>query len=309
MVWRDSLSLVCRIIILALLFMLIMTAASLALGLGDTGQSVEATAAGKALLGVSFLYSIVLSYPIIRSRWFGWPLILTIAIVLFGIMTLLSQIENIVYLQYLVDIVPAGMIPKLFLQGAIVAVLFSPIAVLVHGKMKQKNLYIQRANTRLVMSIGQWIWRLALLAIIYVLLYLGFGMLVFQPLAGDAFQQYYVGLEMPSWILLFQALRGLIWVALALPIIRMMKGAWWEAGLAVSLLYSVLMGGLLLLPNPFMPEVICRAHFIEILISNFVFGWIVVWVLSLGAKTQETLRVSNNGTGGRGYTGYFSRFS
>jgi len=126
-----------------------------------------------------------------------------------------------------------------------------------------------------------------------VLIYIGFGMFVFQPLAGDAFQQFYAGLEMPSWILPFQALRALIWVALALPIIRMMKGAWWETGLAVSLLYSVLMGGLLLMPNPFMPEVICRAHFVEILTSNFVFGWIVVWVLSLGAKAQETLRFSN----------------
>jgi MFS family permease len=294
MAWRSSLSYIFRIILLALIFMFIMSASSLVLGLADTGQSADTVAAGQLLLGVSFLYSIVLSYPIIRSSWFGWPLVLTIAVVLFGIMTFLSQIETVVFLKYLVDIVPAEVIPKLFLQGAIVAIIFAPLAVLVLGKIKRRDYFLPERNNRLVMPIGQWIWKLALLAVIYVLIYIGFGMFVFLPLAGDAFQQFYTGLEMPSWILPFQALRALIWVVLALPVIRMMKGSWWEAGLAVSLLYSVLMGGLLLMPDPFMPETISKAHCVEVLTSNFLFGWIVVWVLNLGAKTQKTLRHHNN---------------
>jgi phosphate transport system permease protein len=106
MAWRSSLSYIFRIILLALIFMFIMSASSLVLGLADTGQSADTVAAGQLLLGVSFLYSIVLSYPIIRSSWFGWPLVLTIAVVLFGIMTFLSQIETVVFLKYLVDIVP-----------------------------------------------------------------------------------------------------------------------------------------------------------------------------------------------------------
>ncbi len=194
-------------------------------------------------------------------------------------------------MKYLVDIVPAEMIPKLFLQGGIVAVLAAPLAVLVHGKMKQKNVYIQTTNRRLRMPVIQWIWKLALLAVIYILIYIGFGMFVFKPLAGDAFQQFYAGLVMPQWILPFQALRALIWVALALPVIRMMKGAWWEAGLAVSLLFSVLMGALLLLPNEFMPDAIRMAHFVEVAASNFVFGWIVVWVLNLYSSAAESLRL------------------
>jgi hypothetical protein len=120
MAWRSSLSYIFRIILLALIFMFIMSASSLVLGLADAGQSsADTVAAGQSLLGVSFLYSIVLSYPIIRSNWFGWPLILTIAVVLFGIMTFLSQIETVVFLKYLVDIVPVEVIPKLFLQVTI----------------------------------------------------------------------------------------------------------------------------------------------------------------------------------------------
>ncbi|MGD2250203.1 MAG: hypothetical protein PVF58_17515 [Candidatus Methanofastidiosia archaeon] len=60
-----------------------------------------------------------------------------------------------------------------------------------------------------------------------------------------------------------------------------MKGSWKEAGLVVALLFSVLMGALLLLPNPFMPPQMRFAHFVEVVSSNFVFGWIVVWVLHL----------------------------
>jgi hypothetical protein len=84
---------------------------------------------------------------------------------------------------------------------------------------------------------------------------------------------------MPVWILPFQAVRGLIWAALALPIIRMTKGAWWEAGLAVSLLFGLLMSALLITPNDLMPPAIRFGHFFELLSSNFVFGWIVVALL------------------------------
>jgi len=291
MAWRTSLGFIIRIALLAILFIIIMSVASLAVGLGDTRQQTDQAIELLSLFGVGCLFSIAVSYPIIRSRWSGWPLVLTMAVVLFGIMTFLSQIETVIFLKYLVDIVPAKVIPRLFLQGAIVAVLFSPLAVLVHGKMKQREFYLMDFNTRLNMPVVQWVWKMALLAVIYVLIYIGFGMFVFVPLAGDAFQQFYTGLEMPPWILPFQGLRALIWVALALPVIRMMKGSLWETGLAVSLLYAILMGGLLLLPNPYMPEEISRAHFVEVSLSNFLYGWIVVWVLSLGRR-PEPMRIT-----------------
>ncbi len=73
----------------------------------------------------------------------------------------------------------------------------------------------------------------------------------------------------------------MIWTALALPVIRMMKGKWWEAGLAVALLFSVLMSAQLLLPaGEFMPDGIRLSHFVELLSSGFLFGWIVVWLLN-----------------------------
>jgi len=44
---------------------------------------------------------------------------------------------------------------------------------------------------------GQWAWRLAAIAVVYVVIYILCGMFVFTPLAGDSFQQVYAGMEMP----------------------------------------------------------------------------------------------------------------
>jgi hypothetical protein len=58
----------------------------------------------------------------------------------------------------------------------------------------------------------------------------------------------------------------------------MMKGEWWETGLAVALLFAVV-NLQLLLPNPFMPQEVRMVHLLETTTSNFLFGWVVVLVL------------------------------
>jgi peptidoglycan/LPS O-acetylase OafA/YrhL len=45
----------------------------------------------------------------------------------------------------------------------------------------------------------------------------------------------------PGWTILVEVGRALVWTAIALPVIRMMKGQWWEAGVAVALLFGVLL--------------------------------------------------------------------
>jgi len=268
-----------KIVILTFLLFACNSIAAVVVGLSDSAQAADSTGAVVALLMVSVLETIVLSYAIIRSRWTGWRLVVTVFLVFFGVKTFLSQIETVVFLNYFVDIVPTEIIPKLFMMGAITAALFSPLAVLIHGRMKgaEKS---QEPNQRLVLPWKEWAWKLILIAIIYLVIYFLFGMFVFIPLAGEAFQEYYGDLQLPAWIFPFQIVRAMIWTALALPVIRMMKGKWWEAGLAVALLFSVLMSAQLLSPEEFMPDRIRMSHFVEVLSSNFIFGWIVVWLLN-----------------------------
>lgn len=114
------------------------------------------------------------------------------------------------------------------------------------------------------------------------MLFVLFGAFVFLPLAGrlaPADLEEYTDLEMPVWVLPFQALRGVLWAALALPVIRMMKGRRREIGLAVALLFSVLMGTNLLRPTE-LPAGLQVAHLVEVFGESFAFGWIVVALLS-----------------------------
>jgi hypothetical protein len=120
-------------------------------------------------------------------------------------------------------------------------------------------------------------------------LFVVFGVLVYLPLAGYLAPE---GLteqttaEVPPWVLPFQAVRALLWTAVTLPVIRMMKGCWWETGLAVALLFSVLMGGNLLRPTD-MPMGLQVAHFVEVFGENFLFGWIVVGLLGAARKPAD----------------------
>lgn len=285
-----------RIVVLTFLLFACHSIASVTVSLTDSAQTADPMGATVTLLIMCALQTTVLSYPIIRSRWTGWRLVITMFFVFYGMMTFLSQIETVVFLQYFEDIVPVEETPKLFMQGAITAALFSPLAVLIHGKMKGVE-ESQEPSRRPVMPWTEWIWKLMLIAVIYVFIYISFGMFVCMPLAGEAFQEYYADLQLPAWILPFQMVRGMIWAALALPVIRMMKGRWWEAGLAVALLFSVLMGSLLLVPTEFMPEAMRMAHLVEITSSNFLFGWIVVWLLNRHHGSLRELFQWSKGTG------------
>lgn len=273
-----------KLLILTLLYYGCTVVGSLAAGLGDVQQPADPGKTALAVLLVSFLSILVLSYPIVKSKWTGLRLVFVITLIIFGIRTFLTQIETLVFLRYLVDIVPAEMVPGLFLEGAVVAVLFAPLAVLVHGKFRQER---QVFSSRQNIGPERLLWKLLVLGLIYLIIYILFGLFVFLPLAGEAFAGYYAGLKMPFWIFPFQVLRGMVWGMLAIPVINMMKGEWWEKGAAVSLLFSVLMGALLLLPNEFMPETIRMAHFYEVLTSNFVFGWIAALILR--RRHTETL--------------------
>jgi len=136
----------------------------------------------------------------------------------------------------------------------------------------------------------EWAWKLAVIAVAYMILYSTFG--YFIAWKNPAVQAYYGGIDEGSflahmqvvfstapWLEPFQALRALLWVMLALPVIRMMKGYWHETGFAVGLIFAVLMNSQLLLPTPLMPEAVRMTHLVETASYNFIFGFLIVWLL------------------------------
>jgi hypothetical protein len=282
---KRKLVLAFRILLLAVLYIICFSLAfALALPKQQSVPEAEQATILPALLTLSFLNTTVLAYLVYRSRWTGWKLVLTLCFVIFGVTTVMPQIETAVFVT-----LPPGLLPGLFGAGFLFAATFSPLAVLVLGN---RNAYDTSENDayQLPRSLSQWIWKLSLIALVYVSLYFTFGYFVAwqSPAvrayyrgtdAGNFFVQMSRTLRDSPWLLLLQFFRGLLWAALAVPVIRMMKGKWWEAGLAVALLFGVVMNTQLLLPNPLMPKEVRMAHLLETAVSNFIFGWVLVWIL------------------------------
>jgi hypothetical protein len=247
--------------------------------------SEQAGRAAVALLTVCFLITIVMTHLILRSRWAGWRLIATVFLVFYGVMTFMPQIESAVFLTGL----PSGMLPRLFLMGAFIAVPFAALAVPILGKRKAEA-EDSAPNARLLMPAKEWAWKLTVLTIAYVVLYFVFG--YFVAWKNSAVREYYGGIDEGSffthmrtvltdtyWLIPFQLLRGILWVAIALPVIRTLKGQWQETALALGVLFAVT-NAQLLLPNPYMPEVVRMTHLMETASSNFLFGFLIGWLLT-----------------------------
>ena len=284
---KTGVFVVLRVIALTIILFVGFAVAGGIVGLpGNPQASEQAAVSFLPLLAVCFLETIVLTYLILRSRWTGWRLVAAVFFVFYGVATVMGQMESAVFLTRL----PAGMVPRLFLMGAVIAAPFSVLAVLILGKRKAGTVDTQ-AHSRLVMPANEWAWKLVVIAIAYVVLYFTFGYYI--AWRNPAVLEYYGGIDegsflahMPTvlrdtpWLIPFQIVRAMCWVALALPVIRMLKGERPETVLAIGFLFAVLMNAQLLLPNPYMPEPVRMAHLVETASSNFIFGVLIGWLLT-----------------------------
>ena len=119
-------------------------------GLGATSKlsPEEASQSATILLGVCLVNALVLAYPIVRSRWHGLVLMGVVFLVYFGTATFMSQIETVFFGSAFT--IPADQMRAIILSGAIGALLFSPLAVLILGKLKSPR-EPEEPNTRLAM--------------------------------------------------------------------------------------------------------------------------------------------------------------
>ena len=275
---------VLRVIALTIILFICFAVAAGVVGLA--GNSQTSVGGPLPLIVVCLLETAVLAYLILRSSWNGWRLAATVLFVFYGVTTFMPQIESAVFLTRL----PPGTLPRLFLMGALIAAPFSALAVLILGKRKAEIVDAER-NSRLVIPPSEWAWKLVVIAVAYLILYFTFG--YFVAWRNPAVREYYGGsdeggfagqigrvLRNTPWLIPFQIVRAMCWVALALPVIRMLKGQRTETALAIGLLFSVVMNAGLLLPNPYMPEPVRMAHLVETGSSNFLFGVFIGWLLT-----------------------------
>lgn len=218
---------------------------------------------------------------ILRARWRGWRLAAGVGFSLYGVMTFMSQIETAWFGPALG--IPASLLPALFLMTLPIVIVFVPLAVLILGKWRGPS---EGANPAVPLpdSIWGWVWRLVVIAVVYVVLYFGFGMVVawqnpaLRAMYGEGANQQVFSF---ATLIPFQFLRSALWVLFLLPIVRMDRGGLWQTAVLAGLWLALPMNMAHAVPNPFMPDPSVRlSHFVETVSSNFLFGMAITWLLA-----------------------------
>jgi hypothetical protein len=255
----------------------------------------EVSQAGRAFVLVSLIDALVLSFLILRSPWHGLKLIGTVILVHFGAETFMAQIETLYYNSAVQ--MESAEFAGIVAAGALRALIFAPLAAIIFAKIKKP---VHPAERVAVVPSG-WGKRFAALAVFYVVVYFLFGYLVAWQ--WEETRLYYSGttaikpffthfgdlfLTEDPIIIPFQLLRGALWTGLGTVIVRMMNAKRWEASLAVALTFAVLLAlPLGLFPNPYMPPMVARSHFLEISSSMLLFGGITGWIMSSDRRGEQ----------------------
>jgi hypothetical protein len=207
-------------------------------------------------------------------------------VAMYGISTVVNQIESVYFLSSKLS---HGMIRAIFVQGAIGTTLFVPLAILVLGKWRAAvPSMVSPAPTP--MRAASAVWRVILLVVVFVFLYMFFGYYVAWQ--NPELRKYYGGPDWPTfldaikgnwrdsrWIFPLASFRALLFVAFVYPLIRMLRVDRWESATAVALFLGCWTTALLL-PNPLMPASVARSHFWETLMFSLVFGALLGWLMS-----------------------------
>lgn len=265
-------------------------ASGLGTALLDVHFPESGATAGEALTGVfiaTFANVATTVYAVRRSRWTGWKLGLGVAWIYFGIHTFNAQIETLYFNSALA--IPLRGVLSFIVTGAAVTAVVAPLVVWLFGPRGDEPAparWMQRP-TPLELAL-----KIALIAlVVYPALYFLFGYYVLWQVPEA--RELYSGsrdlapfvahmrgvLADDPWIYPWQVARGLVWVALAVPVLRMSRAGWPETAVIVGLLFAVLMNAIHIVPNPYMSSVVRRAHFLETATSNFILGLVITWLL------------------------------
>lgn len=298
-----------KIALLTLIMVVVYFMAS-ALLLPEMAASTTPEDASAAMVGVLVMILanvLILTFVVSISRWRGLALILGLTFAYYGVHTFIGQIEALAFLTDLGEVLGSGSTPliempvdfigAMFLIGFPLALIGVPLTVLFFGRGKEQPGRIRLAPR---MNAAQWTWKLGAVILVYWLLYFGFGYYV--AWSSEALRTFYQGTQPGSFpaalwqnlvnvplVYPWQALRALLWVAFTLPVMMMVRAKGWKGALALALFVALPMNLGHLVPNPFMPDAVRLAHFVETTTSNFLFGLFLFWLLHRAHPSPSAL--------------------
>ncbi len=281
-----------RLIILTILYFPIWILGTLVIGdlIPDTYSEPGLMSDATGMLILGLINTVLIVALIVTSRWYGWRLMAFLALAYYGSFTFMTQIETWFFLTRIT--VSPELLPRLFLMGLSIPLIYIPIAILICNKWKNKdNDEVNFKKVSNLMPVNQLLWKLGVLAIVYLAIYWLAGYFIawqnpelraFYGSPGDItpFIAHTVTTftQSPGLVLL-QLVRGVLFGLIVLPLIMGSNIKPWLTGLLVAFLLAAPHLGHIM-PNPLMPLASVRlSHMIETATSTFIFGLIVVWLL------------------------------
>ncbi len=233
---------------------------------------------------MAMIDSMILCLVVEKSRKQGLRLMVVLFPALFGIKTILTVVEA----TYLPMLRP--MVAPLLINGIITSSLSIMIAVLVCNTRYTEQTEENQSKINWHKPWYQWLWQFLAVAIVWMMLFVGFGAFVFLNVAKIFDPQAlatYSNLDMPSWVLPFQGLRALLWVGLTLPLVTQLDGSKRNVASLTGCLFAGWIGSNLLLALD-LPAGLRLAHLLEVGGESFVFGLMMVLIFSKKRKPLST---------------------
>lgn len=273
-----------KVILLTVIMFISMAVSSLLVGVQNDSRTSGSSIA--LVLIYCILNTLILTLFIVKSRLRGLKLAAVCSIVFWGIQYFMTQIETL-YFNSAVKM-PIIEIVKVVASGAIYAVIFSLLAVLILGKFKKEAGSSNNHDGKIKMPFADFIRNIVVLSIAYVIIYFVFGYFVAWQFADlryyytksteivNIFQQISNQFRQDPVIFLFQLFRGFLWSALAIIIIRSLDSTNWMAYIITGLIFSILITTPLIFPNAYMPLPVRLGHSFELSTSMLVFGFLSI---------------------------------
>lgn len=297
---RKAIEVGFKTILLAIGLTIVFMIGSMVSGLGRSAPAAAGATSGGAATGqagnvllllfvASLLQAIVVTYLVLEAKWGGWKVTGALFLVILNLWVQ-ATIETVPYLR-------ARLSPNFWRQtlvmGVVTATLFAPFAVWILGGFRRAERV--ESSERARWSGARWIGTLAATTGAFVVLYYLCGYYIAWQ--NPALRQFYSGTtEIRSfwgqmaftwsgtpWMFPFQAGRGLLFVGLTLPAVRMLRGGAQRVAFGTALMYAAWDGSTgLIIPNPFMPPTVAHTHAVELVVWGLLFGAFVGWSMSRG---------------------------
>lgn len=204
--------------------------------------------------------------------------IVVLWLALFVIQYLSNLVEYYFFSTVSVSIILSGLAEGLvvtFIEAVFIGLLFVPVKMDSSIRVEMKKFFEQRSG-------ASWFWRILVASILYIPIYLAFGLIVI-PLVTPYYTDPSFGLDLiiPGFevILPLAFIRGLIYVLVLLPFIATLKIGRKYLFVAITLLLFIPGGFIPLLTEQAWPVQLRVFHGIEILGDYIVFTAVIVRLL------------------------------